>query len=239
MTDGIDKLTTPAPIPVATEVERPEVANTPSLKEETVHSDPQGINPFSSSPSAEEAEESKPPSEDYTLNCPDFVSEEEVKAHCEAFKEAGIDSKTAQKVIDRLVAHGEMNKTQSLERLQKALEEDTSVLKSELGAEYSERKRAIYRYFKDMNIEDADVQSLVSTWGFKKTFKFFDVYAQMNKESSVGDTFTRQEGSRGGSLSSKARDFMSEDGFLKKLLDGDLDAQKRMMDYATIKANKP
>lgn len=112
--------------------------------------------------------------------------------HKNTFKEAGIEADKAQKVIDGFARQEEQSYRQQIEDLKKSLEEDKRVLLRELGADYDAHVRDISRYFHEENISDNDVQDLVSTWG--KTFKFFDRYAQMNKESHAGDTFARSEG---------------------------------------------
>ncbi|KQC48732.1 hypothetical protein AP064_05070 [Candidatus Liberibacter solanacearum] len=224
---------TPVSTPIETKGEHPETPPLP--KEEAVQqSTSQSSNPFSSSSSTEEAEASQLNSEDYTLNCPEYIPQEEVKAHSEAFKEAGIDAKTAQKVIDRLVAHGQENEKRSIERLDKALAEDKTALKSEYGVDYSRREKDIARYFRQEKIADADVQALVSTWGFQKTFKFFDRYAQMNKETSVGDTFARSEGSRG---SQEDYDkLFNNPEFIEKRKAGDTSANNKIKQWANQQA---
>ncbi|MFT4325442.1 MAG: hypothetical protein AB3P25_03530 [Candidatus Liberibacter psyllaurous] len=224
---------TPVSTPIETEVESPEVDNTPYTKEQ-VESNPFKKYASTEDTSTEEAEASQPNSEDYTLNCPEYIPQEEVKAHSEAFKEAGIDAKTAQKVIDRLVAHGQENEKRSIERLDKALAEDKTALKSEYGVDYSRREKDIARYFRQEKIADADVQSLVSTWGFQKTFKFFDRYAQMNKETSVGDTFARSEGSRG---SQEDYDkLFNNPEFIEKRKAGDTSANNKIKQWANQQA---
>ncbi|MFV0256816.1 MAG: hypothetical protein EPS19_05310 [Candidatus Liberibacter solanacearum] len=233
MTDISDNLTTPASTPVEDKVDSPEVDNTPSPKEATVQSSSQGDNPFSSSPSTEEAEEPQPPSEGYTLKCPEHIPQEEVKAHIEAFKEAGIDAKLAQKVVDRLVARGEENEKRYVEQLGQSLEEDRSILQKEFGSDYETRERDISRYFHQENIPDEDVQALVSTWGFQKTFKFFDRYAQMNKESSAGDTFARSEG---GASSIASDDIFNTPEFIEKRRSNDPEANKKIRQWALQEA---
>ncbi|WP_210164823.1 hypothetical protein [Candidatus Liberibacter solanacearum] len=184
--------------------------------------------------STEEAEASQPPSEDYTLNCPEYIPQDEVKAHIEAFKDAGIEAKTAQKVIDRLVAHGQENEKRSIERLDKALAEDKTALMSEYGADYSRKEKDISRYFHQEKIADADVQALVSTWGFQKTFKFFDRYAQMNKESSVGDTFARSEGQHG--IREDYDKLFHSPEFIEKRRAGDTFANSKIKQWAKQQA---
>lgn len=219
--------------PIETEVESPEVDNTPSTKER-VESNPFKEDASTEDTSTEEAETPQPPSEDYTLKCPEHIPKEEVKAHIEAFKEAGIEAKTAQKVIDRLVAHGQENEKRSIERLDKALAEEKTALKSEYGADYSRREKDISRYFHQEKIADADVQALVSTWGFKNTFKFFDRYAQMNKESSVGDTFARSEGQHG-TREDYDKLFHSPE-FIEKRRAGDTSANSKIKQWAKQQA---
>lgn len=173
---------------------------------------------------------------DYPIKCPDFIPVEEVEAHRVAFKEAGIDSKVAQKVIDRLVAHGEMNEKRYSETLGQSLERDKKILQDELGAEYEGRERDIARYFYQEGISDNDVQSLVSVWGFKKTFNLFDRYAQMNKESSTGDTFVRSEGSQ-----EADKDFdkvFNTPDFGSRVLSGDTDATKKILQWAQSQAQQ-
>ncbi|ONI59079.1 hypothetical protein AYJ09_01455 [Candidatus Liberibacter solanacearum] len=236
MTDVSPDLTTPTPTPSETTQgdNNMEVTVAHGQQESSTESEVSQTsnNPFVSTEEVSKGEEESTDT-DYSINCPEYVSQEEVKAHIEAFKEAGIDSKTAQKVVDRLVAHGETNKNRSIERLDKALSEDKTALKSEYGADYPGRERAIKRYLQDTNIADDDVSSLVSLWGFQKTFKFFDRYAQMNKESSAGDTFAKSES---GTSSIASDDIFSTPEFTEKRRAGDAEANKKIRQWALQQA---
>ncbi|KAE9520207.1 hypothetical protein FXW30_05315 [Candidatus Liberibacter asiaticus] len=230
MSDETDQLTPLPSTPPVVECERSQRSNPPPSKEEAVQSDPQGRNPSSSSSSTEEAGEPKPPIEDYTLSCPDYVSEAEVTAHIEAFKEAGVDARVAQKVVDKLVDHGR----KIGEQFGASLEEERKLLQTKLGSDYETREKDIARYFRKEKIPDNDVQSLISAWGFEKTFNFFDRYAQQNKESSTGDTFVRSEGSQ-----EADRDFdkvFDTPDFGSRVLSGDMEATKTLRQWAEKQA---
>ncbi|WP_144079408.1 hypothetical protein [Candidatus Liberibacter americanus] len=183
--------------------------------------------------SSQQTEQQPQVKDEYSIKCPEYVSAEEVNAHTQAFKEAGVDAQTAQKVVDKLISSGEILEKQRAETLNKSLEADKDSLIKELGAEYGTRESAISRYFNQENIPDDDVKALISTWGFKKTFKFFDRYAQLNKESSAGDTFNKTE------TAGSSQDFskkMEGFEFYKNLKSGDPKASELIKQWALEQA---
>ncbi|MBY7649985.1 MAG: hypothetical protein C4617_05855 [Candidatus Liberibacter europaeus] len=192
--------------------------------------DPLATNPFKSKPTKEtkseenQTKEKSPseekPTEEYQIKCPEFIPADEVEAHVDAFKQAGVDPKTAQKVVDRLVAHGRENEQKYAMQLKQSLDADKGRLQKELGKEYDIREQSIARYFEQENIPDDAIKTFISTLGFEKTFRLFDHLAQGKRQKSVGDTIVKTEGGNE-VMSSDISDYVKDPESFKKLVGGD------------------
>lgn len=184
-------------------------------------------------PDTKEADVSE---EEYIIKCPDYIPAEEVEAHTQVFKGVGIDAQTAQKVVDQLVSRGEQQERLRAEALSKSLEADKQALISELGDDYVSRERDISHYFSRENISNEDVQTLIASWGYSKTFKFFDRYAQQNKETSAGDTFTKPQEMTTNSSSDDLKKTIDSPEFYKRLQEGDVEAHALVKQWAKQQA---
>ncbi|MEG8099538.1 hypothetical protein [Candidatus Liberibacter brunswickensis] len=205
------------------EVQTPSKENTP-------------INPFaefkdkdvSTEENKQSAVEVKEQIQEYKIKFPDTIPSEIADIHINTFKTAGVEPDKAQKVIDALAQHDEQAHNQRIDDLHKSLKADERVLKQELGSNFEPRLRNIARFFHKENIPDSDVQTLVSEWGFQKTFKFFDRFVQMSKEPSLGDTVARGEGSG----SAVKDDVFDDQGFKEQWRAGDPKAGAKIRSWA-------